>query len=207
MREVPTPRRSVCGIDELEGHGDRGVTHVLSIMDPGWSTPPAFGRYAAHHRLDLRFHDAIETAQSVILPERGNVEAILAFGARLAADHAQRGEGHVLIHCHAGVSRSTAAMMALIALAHPGEDEDSVFERLLVIRPQAWPNLRMVGFADELLGRGGRLVAALGRVYARQLVRQPGLAEERRRQSRWREVEHGLNSRDDFRRSPRDERG
>lgn len=189
--------RSVCGLDELEGHGARAVTHVLSIMDPGWTTPAAFDRYPAHHRLELRFHDAIEVEREVILPERANVEAILDFGARVAADHAGRGGSHVLVHCHAGVSRSTAAMTSLIVQAHPGEDEDAVFERLLVIRPQAWPNLRMVEFADELLDRRGRLVAAVGRLYARQLVRRPDLAEERRRQSRWREVEHGMNSRSD----------
>lgn len=193
--DVMATRRSVCGLDELEHHGARRVTHVLSILDPAWPTPAAFDRYPAHHRRELRFHDAIEAAPDVILPERANVEAILEFGAQVAADHDRRLDGHVLIHCHAGVSRSTAAMTTLIVQAQPRHDEDVVFARLLEIRPQAWPNLRMVGFADDLLGRGGRLVAALGRLYARQLDRQPGLAEERRRQSRWREVEHGMNSR------------
>ncbi len=195
MRESTATRRSVCGISELEAHGDRNVTHVLSIMDPGWSTPAAFARYPTHHRLDLRFHDAIEEAPDVILPERSHVEAILAFGSRLVADHADRGVGHVLIHCHAGVSRSTAAMLSLITQAHPAEDEEMLVERLVAIRPQAWPNLRMVGFADDLLGREGRLVATLGRLYLRQLTRQPSLAEERYRQSRGREIEHAHNSR------------
>jgi predicted protein tyrosine phosphatase len=195
MQESTATLRSVCGISELETHSDRSVTHVLSIMDPGWSTPAAFARYPAHHRLDLRFHDAIEEAPDVILPERRDVETILGFGARLAADHADRGDSHVLIHCHAGVSRSTAAMLSLITQAHPAEDEETLIARLVAIRPQAWPNLRMVGFADDLLGRDGRLVATLGRLYMRQLDHQPSLAEERYRQSRGREVEHARNSR------------
>lgn len=189
--EAPAFRRSVCGLDELEIHGGRGVTHVLSIMDPGWATPAAFERYPDHRRVELRFHDAIEADDGVILPTRADVEAVLAFGA----GHADDRDAHILVHCHAGVSRSTAAMTTLIVQAHPETTEDAVFERVLAIRPQAWPNLRMVGFADELLKRDGRLVAALGRLYARQLARHPDLAEERRRQSRWREVEHGLASR------------
>jgi hypothetical protein len=34
------------------------------------------------------------------------------------------------------------------------------------IRPQAWPNLQMIAFADELLDRGGRLIAAVAKLYA-----------------------------------------
>ncbi|MBM3523739.1 MAG: protein-tyrosine-phosphatase, partial [Alphaproteobacteria bacterium] len=152
MIQVRTPalRRSVCGLDELEILGGRGVTHVLSIMDPGWGTPAAFERYPAHRRVELRFHDAIEADDGVILPTRGDVERVLAFGAA----HADIRDAHVLVHCHAGVSRSTAGMTTLIVQAHPDVDDDAVFERVLAIRPQAWPNLRMVGFADELLGRG-----------------------------------------------------
>jgi len=86
-------------------------------------------------------------------------------------------------------------MLSLITQAHPAEDEETLVERLVAIRPQAWPNLRMVGFADDVLGRDGRLDATLGRLYLRQLARQPSLAEERYRQSRGREVEHARNSR------------
>src|SRR3954468_21394271 len=57
-----------------------------------------------------------------------------------------------------------------------------------------WPNLRMVAFADELLVRGGRLPAALGRHYARQLAAQPWVEEAMRRGGRGREVDMGLGS-------------
>ena len=30
---------TICGLDELDSHGSRGVTHVLSILDPGWPDP------------------------------------------------------------------------------------------------------------------------------------------------------------------------
>src|SRR3546814_18771002 len=72
-----------------------------------------------------------------------------------------------------GASRSTAAMLTLLAQAYPEEGEERLFTRLREIRPQAWPNSLMVGYADELLGRGGRLTAALRRPYGPQTRRDP----------------------------------
>jgi hypothetical protein len=37
-RQVPF-EVTICGIDELGLHCDRGVTHALSILDPGWPEP------------------------------------------------------------------------------------------------------------------------------------------------------------------------
>jgi predicted protein tyrosine phosphatase len=69
--------------------------------------------------------------------------------------------GRVLIHCEAGVSRSSAA--ALIMYAYwlgPGREQEAM-ERVLSQRPVAIPNRRMVELADRLLDRRGRLVEAL----------------------------------------------
>ena len=177
---------TVCGIDELDRHSGRGVTHVLSILDPEWPEPEAFQDFDPHFRATLRFHDAIEPEPGVVLPQKADVDAILAFG-RDAGD-----VNHLLIHCHAGISRSTAAMLMILAQAHPRESEDAIVDRLLEIRPQAWPNFRMIAFADGLLGRHGRLSAALRRVYAARLESHPELAETMRRLNRAREVELGL---------------
>lgn len=97
---------TICGLEELESHSARGVTHVLSILDPGWSDPDVFGRYDAHHRTIVRFHDAIEPEPHLILPERRDVETILAFGREVEAQSGSS-EGHLLVHCHMGISRST----------------------------------------------------------------------------------------------------
>jgi predicted protein tyrosine phosphatase len=190
MQPVSISLLTVCGLEELEHHGARAVTHVLSILDPDWPDPEAFSAYDPHHRTILRFHDSIEPGPGVMLPEVGHVEAILAFGRALAhgAEARGEGEGHLLVHCHAGISRSTAAMAMILAQAHPGEDEEAVFRHLQEIRPQAWPNSRMVGFADELLGRNGRMIAATSRLYARQLKARPHLADTMRGLGRAREV-------------------
>jgi predicted protein tyrosine phosphatase len=183
---------TICGLEELEHHGSRGVSHVLSILDPAWPEPEAFRAYDAHHRTTLHFHDIVEPRPGLMLPERGHVEAILGFGRSLQRDAEERGEGHLLVHCHMGVSRSTAAMATILAQADPGADEDRIFEHLVAIRPQTWPNSLMIGYADELLGRGGRLMLALRRLYGRQLAARPEREEPLRRGGRGREIDMAL---------------
>src|SRR5271165_4134545 len=151
MKPLAFSSLTVCGLDELERHERGGVTHVLSILDPDWPEPAAFETFGPHFRATFRFHDAIEAAPGVVLPQKRDVEAILAFGRDAG------GISHLLIHCHAGVSRSTAATLMILAQAHALASEGSLVDLLVKIRPQAWPNLRMVTFADELLGRNGRL--------------------------------------------------
>ena len=189
MKPPSFPAFAICGLDELIGHQGRGVTHVLSILDPDWPDPAAFQAFNPHFRATFRFHDAIEPGHSLLLPQRADVEAILTFG-RDAAE-----AGSLLIHCHAGISRSTAATLMILAQAHPHEGEDELAGRVLRNRPQAWPNSRMIAFADELLDRRGRLMAATAGIYARQLAIRPELADLMRRGNRGREVELGLRGR------------
>ena len=180
---------TICGLDELHRHSARGVTHVLSILDPDWPEPAAFSAFEAHSRITLRFHDAIEPGDTIVLPKFAHVEAILTFGREMRGDC-----GHLLVHCHAGISRSTAAMTMILAQASPRESEDAIVERLVRIRPQAWPNLQMITFADELLDRGGRLIAAVAKLYAQQLAARPELGDAMRQGQRGREVDLGLSA-------------
>ena len=165
-------RRSVCGIEELPVFDAEGVTHVLSLLDPDLPELEAFARYPQHHRTILRFHDIIGPRPGWVMPEIRDVEAILHFGER-AGFQVTESEHHLLVHCHMGISRSTAAMLTLMVQAHPERAEDELFADLRAMRPQAWPNSRMIGFADDLLGLQGRLLAALRRHYAIQLRAKP----------------------------------
>ena len=187
METIAPFRISVCGIEELAGHCETGASHVLSILDPDWPVPEAFGAFGEHAKLELRFHDVIEGSIEGIRPPREeDVAALLAFGRDLMAEPPP--EAHLLVHCHAGVSRSTASMALVLAQGLPGVEADRVFTEVLRIRPQAWPNLRIVEMGDALLGRGGALVDAARGVYRRQLGARPHLAEEFRRHGRGREV-------------------
>ena len=195
MEPVSISLLTICGLAELESHSTRRVTHVLSILDPGWPEPEAFRAYDPHHRTTLNFHDVIEPGPGLILPSPEHVEAVLEFGRSLGKEAGERDGAHLLVHCHMGISRSTAAMATLLAQHHPDEDEDRVFARLVEIRPQAWPNSRMIGFADELLGRGGRLTAALGRLYARHLALYPGTGDFMQANGRAHEIEMAVQAR------------
>jgi predicted protein tyrosine phosphatase len=179
-------RLTVCGLGELGAHGATNVTHVLSILDPGTPEPREFVTWDPHHRLTLRFHDIIGPWPGWEAPEPEHVEALVAFGEEF--DMAGEALRHLLVHCHAGISRSTAALATLLARHTPVGDEPLIFARLRRIRPQAWPNSRMIGFADEILGRDGRLVAALRDHYRLQAMALPTFVSELRRVGRGAEI-------------------
>jgi predicted protein tyrosine phosphatase len=193
MKRASISLLTVCGLEELDGHRGSGVTHVLSILDPGTPDPESFSRYDPHHRTTLRFHDIVVPMPNMILPERSHVEEIVAFGEELVED-ARDGAGHLLIHCHMGISRSTAAMTTMLATAYPDESADGIVARLTAIRPQAWPNARMIGFADDLLGRGGTLSEAVRLLHARQIAEKPHLADTMRRLGRAIEVDRAVGA-------------
>ena len=178
---------SVCGIEELEGHCETGASHVLSILDPATPVPEAFGVYGEHARLELRFDDIIDERPGLLAPQHEHVAQILAFGRSLLAEPAPA--RHLLVHCHAGISRSTAAMTLIIAQALPQESAAAVLAQVHAIREKAWPNIRMMDMGDALLGRGGTLVSASTALHRLQLERRPHLAEYMTNAGRGREVE------------------
>ena len=77
----------------------------------------------------------------------------------------------------------------LLAKTYPDEADEALIERLVAIRAQSWPNSRMIAFADDMLGRGGRLTEAVRRLHARQLEAKPHLAQVMRDLGRAAEVE------------------
>lgn len=164
-------RLTICGLAELPDHSARGVSHVLSILDPAWPVPDAFGSFGEHARLELRFHDIIEDEPGQHAPRLEHIDQILAFGRDLTAEPPEAAS--LLVHCHAGISRSSAAMLLLLAQARPAAEADALARAILAIRPHAWPNLRMVEMGDARLGRGGALVRALPLFYREQIARRP----------------------------------
>jgi predicted protein tyrosine phosphatase len=178
-------RITVCGVAELAGHSAVGVTHVLSILDPGFPDPEAFGAFGEHERLDLRFHDITEKRADMRLVEREDVAALLAFGREL-----ERVPGaHLLVHCHMGISRSTAAMALILAQARPDRPALEALAEVRRIRAQVWPNLRVIELGDELLGRNGELVAAAVARYRHVVERRPDIGRMMVEMGRAREVE------------------
>ena len=164
---------TVCGIEELAGHGAARPSHVLSILDPDHPVPEAFGTFGEHKKLELRFHDIVDPMPGQIMPTEDHVDALLAFGRDLMAEPPH--DAHLLVHCHAGISRSTASMALILAQHRPELSAEAVLAEILRIRDKAWPNLRMLELGDAMLGRGGTFPRAAHAIYQRQLEIRPFL--------------------------------
>ena len=147
-------RLSICGIAELGQQAE--ASHILGILDPGTPAPDGYASHPVAERDEFRFYDIVTAEPGRTLPSEADMAAILAVGERLAGSQVR----HLLVHCYAGVSRSTAAAVALMSQRNPGREAD-IFAALADIRPQAWPNTVLVAHADRLLGRRGALVEAL----------------------------------------------
>lgn len=178
-------RITICGIPELADHGAAGVTHVLSILDPGWPDPEAIARFPAHRRIALRFHDVIAPCPGAVVPRQQDVGRLLEFGREAMAAGPL---AHLLIHCHAGVSRSTASAALLLAQAEPARPADDIVAEITRQRPRAWPNLLLVEYGEQALGRAGELVPAITAQYRRILRTDPHFAAYIRGAGRGREV-------------------
>ncbi len=178
---------TICGIQELPGHAVREVSHVLSIVDPDHGSLDAFGDYGEHARMELRFHDVIEDLPGMEAPGPHHVEQVLEFGREVLRDpEALR---HLLVHCHMGVSRSTASMTLMLSQAQPDLSARQIFHQVLTIREQAWPNLRILEIGEQMIGRGGEFSGVAGEIYARQIERKPELEDMFTSYGRGREVE------------------
>jgi predicted protein tyrosine phosphatase len=67
----------------------------------------------------------------------------------------------MVVHCYAGISRSTAGAYVAACALNPRRDEVAIAHELRRVSPTATPNARIVSLADEMLGRAGRMVAAI----------------------------------------------
>jgi len=185
-KQLPRFRMTVCGLGELDGHKGIGASHVLSILDPDHPVPPVFGAFGEHERLELRFHDIIEPTPGLMAPRSEHVEAILALGRSLQSERAAK--RHLLVHCHAGISRSTAAMALILAQAMPTQSAEQIIRMVHGIREKAWPNLRMIELGDDRLNLGGALVTATHALHRLQLDRRPRVAQLMEKDGRGREI-------------------
>lgn len=130
------------------------VSHVVSLLGP--ETPHrSFSGVPDPHHLKLTFHDITAPAEGLTPPASDHVEQLLRFLK------ARQGEAPMLIHCWAGISRSTASAFTAMCLYNPDADEGQLAQQLRGLSHVATPNRRIVAFADDMLGRQGRMVDAI----------------------------------------------
>ena len=155
----------VCGLDELRDAPLLSADRIVSILDWDAPSPPELRPIAAPI-LTLRFDDVIDPADGVA-PTMAQIKALLEFDADACRDD------RLIVHCTAGISRSTAALAVLLAARHR-DLNDEIFTAIRQIRPRAWPNSLIISLGDDALGRRGALFAALHRHYDFQ-IRHPEL--------------------------------
>ena len=131
--------------------GARRMVTLINASTP--VTRPA--ELAPQDHLTLSMHDIVEELPDMTPPGEHHIEALLAFA------RAWDRRAPLLIHCFAGVSRSTAAAYTVAAALAPTRDEAELAATLRRMSPSATPNLRIVTIADRLLGRDGRMVRAI----------------------------------------------
>ncbi len=138
-------------------------SHLITLLDPHDEMPTPV-EISGHRHLKLGMHDVASSSPEHIAPDEMHVRELLAFAKDWQRDQP------LLIHCWAGISRSTASAFAIACmLAEPGRERDIA----LLLRQRAahaQPNTRIVAFADHLLGRNGRMLDAVDAMGPGKLV-------------------------------------
>ena len=129
-------------------------SHLITLLDPADEMPTPED-IPGHRHLRLGVHDIAIARPEFTAPDEQHVRELIAFAR--GWDRRQP----MLIHCWAGISRSTATAFTIACLFNePGREHD--IARLLRARAaHAQPNPRIVALADALLDRDGRMVDAV----------------------------------------------
>jgi predicted protein tyrosine phosphatase len=145
----------VCSLTRLhQTVAATNARHVVTLLkDIDLVRRPA-GIHEDNH-LILGMDDINEPLEGYVVPADDHVARLLAFVRRW--DRARP----LVVHCYAGVSRSTAGAFVTACALNPGRRELAIAEALRRASPTATPNLRIVSLADRALGRGGRMIAAI----------------------------------------------
>ena len=144
----------VCGLAALPSlTSELEPGHMISLLgdDPFPETPDSV---VPGGHLKLQMHDIWHPQPGCIAPAVEHLECLLDFARRWEQ------AGPLIIHCFAGVSRSTAAALVVLCCYNGGREREAA--RLLRERaPHAYPNRLMIELADELMACGGRLLEAV----------------------------------------------
>ena len=132
----------------------RRPSHLVTLLDPTTMIDTPDGLQPDRH-LRLAVNDIAEPADGLIPPDENLVAQLLAFGRTW--DETQP----MLIHCWAGISRSTASAYTLACERSPEVDELDIALAMRRAAAHASPNRRIVALADDMLGRCGGMVDAV----------------------------------------------
>jgi predicted protein tyrosine phosphatase len=134
-----------------------GASHVLTVMANVDQVQRPVSVLPGNH-LKISFDDITEPMDGFVAPTAEHVDQVLSF---------VRGwdrSAPLVIHCYAGVSRSTASAFAAACALNPHRDEMTIARQIRTASPIANPNRLIVSLADKALGREGRMLRALDEI-------------------------------------------
>lgn len=155
MQLKPSASVHVCAlrhIPEVLEHS--GARHLISAINAELAPLTPAG-VAPERHLRLGMHDIVEERDGAIAPAEQHVGQLIEF---------VRGwdrRAPLLIHCYAGLSRSTATAFITLCALNPQAPERAIALALRRASDTAVPNRRFVALADTFLKREGRMLAAL----------------------------------------------
>jgi predicted protein tyrosine phosphatase len=150
----------ICRAEEMiEAVKTHGAVAVLSIEHPASEVGEGRAPRVADHGLAVEqkilcYWDTEDTAATGC-PDRAQVEEGIVF----VAEWLDRGD--VIVHCHAGISRSAAQALGALAHKYPQRGAEELVEEVRAIRSIAAPNMLVLEHADAFCGRGGALLDAV----------------------------------------------
>lgn len=129
-------------------------SHLVSLLDPDTMIDTPQGILPTQH-LRLGVNDIAEEIDDLVPPGIEHVSELIAFV------QAWDQKSPLLVHCWAGISRSTAAAFIALCALNEGHPEDELARLVRACGSHAHPNRLMVRHADSLLKREGRMSAAV----------------------------------------------
>ena len=145
----------VCSLARLHQTVENiGARHVVSLIgDEANLVRPA--QVLPENHLWLRLHDISMPLDGYIMAGEEQIADLLRFVKRWDR------RAPLVVHCYMGISRSTASAYASVCALNPERSEADIAQSLREASPTATPNIRIVSLADKLLGRQGRMIAAV----------------------------------------------
>jgi predicted protein tyrosine phosphatase len=129
------------------------ASHLLTCLHDDLVQTPITIERARHLRLVM--HDIAEAIPDHTPPDARHIARIIDFA------HDWGGHSAMVVHCFAGISRSTAAAFIALCAINPDAPEERIARQLREASPTAMPNRLMVRLADEALARRGRMISAV----------------------------------------------
>ncbi len=152
------PRLHVCSLALIaETVAKTGASSLVTLLSPGTEVERPIGIRPERH-LHLAVSDIVQPMTGHVMPDAAHLDELLGFV------HAWDRTAPMLIHCFAGVSRSTAAAYIAACALEPERDELAVARSLRAASPTASPNALLVELADHALGRCGRMSEAIAEI-------------------------------------------